>query len=132
MSLARGRLPEPSGGVVQLKAGLVATAFDHDEDARGNRDDVFATGGVEPSPEYARCRGSRWALRIDGDIKVVVLEVAGGQVRIGIDAPASRAVLREELHERVAVANRAAARADGGALPRPVAARASHREEAAS
>ena len=28
-------------------------------------DDIFASGVVEPSPEYARCAGSKWALRID-------------------------------------------------------------------
>lgn len=56
-----------SGQLVHLRPGMVVTAFDEDADDDGNRDDVFATGVVEPSPEHARCRGSRWALRIDRD-----------------------------------------------------------------
>jgi len=46
---------------------MVLTAFDSDADERGDPDDLFVTGVVEPSPEYARCRGSRWCLRIDDD-----------------------------------------------------------------
>jgi len=54
-----------AGEVITLRSGLIVTAFDHDADDNGQRDDLFATGTVEPSPEYARCRGSRWSLRID-------------------------------------------------------------------
>ena len=53
------------GRTVALRAGLTLTAFDYDADERGRPDDIFATGVVEPSPEFARCTGSRWALRID-------------------------------------------------------------------
>jgi hypothetical protein len=42
------------------------TAYDEDLDAAGNRDDLVASGTVEPSPEWLRCTGSRWVLRIDG------------------------------------------------------------------
>jgi hypothetical protein len=53
------------GRTVALRAGLMLTAFDQDADQHGRPDDIFATGVVEPSPEFARCAGSRWALRID-------------------------------------------------------------------
>ena len=56
---------DESGAVVNLRAGMKLTAFDQDSDERGNRDDLIASGTVEPSPEWLRCRGSRWALRID-------------------------------------------------------------------
>lgn len=36
---------------------------------------------------------------INGDIRVTVVSIRGNQVRIGIDAPASMAILRTELCE---------------------------------
>ncbi len=56
--------PDENGVRVPLHAGMVVTAFDEDEENRV-RDDLIATGVVEPSPELLRCRGSRWILRID-------------------------------------------------------------------
>jgi hypothetical protein len=56
---------DDSGAVVHLRAGMVVTAFDEDADERGARDDLLATGTVEPSPDWMRCKGSKWALRID-------------------------------------------------------------------
>jgi hypothetical protein len=53
------------GNLVTLRAGMVLTAFDEDADGHGNRDDLIASGTVEPSPEWLSCRGSRWVLRID-------------------------------------------------------------------
>jgi len=53
------------GNLVTLRAGMVLTAFDEDADEHGNRDDLVASGIVEPSPAWLRCNGSRWALRID-------------------------------------------------------------------
>jgi hypothetical protein len=53
------------GNVVTLQAGMILTAFDEDGDENGNRDDIIASGTVEPSPESLRCFGSRWVLRID-------------------------------------------------------------------
>jgi hypothetical protein len=51
--------------LVTLRTGMVLTAFDEDADEHGNRDDLIASGIVEPSPPWLRCNGSRWTLRID-------------------------------------------------------------------
>lgn len=37
----------------------------------------------------------------DGEIKLSVLEVKGNQVRIGIDAPKSVVIHREEIYNRI-------------------------------
>ena len=58
---------DESGTDVRLQAGIVVTVVEHDLDSAGNRDDLVATGTVEPSPEWLACRGSRWVLRINGD-----------------------------------------------------------------
>jgi hypothetical protein len=44
---------------------MLATAYDEDVDEHGNRDDLIASGIVEPSPKALRHRGSKWILRID-------------------------------------------------------------------
>lgn len=49
------------------------------------------------------------ALRIGTDTQVRVLEICGDQVRIGIEAPTRRVVLREEVWLRMARQNREAA-----------------------
>jgi carbon storage regulator len=46
---------------------------------------------------------------IGADIVVTVLEVRGDQVRIGIDAPRSVSVHRDEVFRELEAANRAAA-----------------------
>jgi|ERR1035437_4869216 hypothetical protein len=56
---------DETGILVPLHSGMTLTAFDLDSDENGNRDDLIATGTVEPSPKWLRCNGSRWALRID-------------------------------------------------------------------
>jgi hypothetical protein len=56
---------DADGNVVILQPGMVLTAFDEDADEHGKRDDLIASGTVEPSPESLRCLGSRWVLRID-------------------------------------------------------------------
>jgi hypothetical protein len=56
---------EQNGVEVPLAPGMVLTAFDEDTDESGKRNDIMATGVVEPSPEWLACRGSRWVLRID-------------------------------------------------------------------
>jgi carbon storage regulator len=40
------------------------------------------------------------ALMINDDTKITILGVSGNQVRIGIDAPKSVKVMREELYDR--------------------------------
>ena len=56
------------------------------------------------------------ALRIGPDVRVRIINVSGRQVRLGIEAPPEVQVVREELYDRVAEANRAAAEgeAEGG------------------
>lgn len=51
---------------------------------------------------------------IGNDITVTVLEVRGDQVRIGIDAPRSVQVHREEIYQQVAQENAAAVKSGLG------------------
>ena len=51
---------------------------------------------------------------IDGTIRVRILAVDGDRVKIGIEAPGTVGVLREELAEQVAGANREAAQNSQG------------------
>ncbi len=53
---------------------------------------------------------------IGDDIRVQVIQIAGGGVRLGIDAPRSVPVYREEILDAVRAENAAAAKA-GGELP---------------
>lgn len=55
------------GEEVVLKEGMKLTAFDKDADENNNPDDLIANGIVEKSPEWLRCKGSTWILRIDED-----------------------------------------------------------------
>lgn len=48
-------------------------------------------------------------LRIGSDIELVILEVRGREVRVGITAPASVPIHREEIYLKLQDANRAAA-----------------------
>lgn len=45
---------------------------------------------------------------IGNDIVITVLEVRGGQIRLGVDAPRSLQVHREEVYREVSAANREA------------------------
>lgn len=56
---------DEDGREVTLRAGMSVTAFDEDADEHGNRDDLCASGTVEPAPEWLRQHGSKWILRID-------------------------------------------------------------------
>ena len=49
---------------MKLREGMQLTAFQEDY-ADGARDDLIASGIVEPSPPSLKCQGSRWILRID-------------------------------------------------------------------
>ena len=70
---------DEAGNTVQLRAGMIVTAFDEDHDGDGNRDDLLARGVVEPSPDWLTCNGSRWALRIDADGIRSASELPGGR-----------------------------------------------------
>ena len=52
------------------------------------------------------------AILIDGGIRIVVLAVDSGGVRLGIEAPTSVGIVREEVVQRIAEENRRA-----GTLP---------------
>ncbi len=54
------------------------------------------------------------------DIVVEVMEIAGNTVRIGIQAPRSVPVYREEIWDAVRAENRAAAETAPVSLPEPV------------
>jgi|TARA_B110000971_G_C19784166_1_gene396732 carbon storage regulator len=41
------------------------------------------------------------SLMIGDDVKITVLEIKGNQVRLGISAPTSIAVHREEIHNKL-------------------------------
>lgn len=56
-------------------------------------------------------------LMIGDDVVVEVIEVSGSSVRIGIAAPKSVPVYREEIFSAVKAENAAAATADPGQLP---------------
>lgn len=45
------------------------------------------------------------AILIEGGIRIVVLAVEAGGVRLGIDAPASVGIVREEVVQRIAEEN---------------------------
>ena len=66
LCLSHGATCEDANGIfVTLYEGLVATAFDEDTNERGERDNLLASGVVEPAPDWLMCNGSRWVLRID-------------------------------------------------------------------
>ena len=48
------------------------------------------------------------AILVEGGIRIVVLGIDGGAVRLGIEAPSSVGVVREEIAERIAEENRRA------------------------
>ncbi|NNL86996.1 MAG: carbon storage regulator CsrA [Myxococcales bacterium] len=62
-------------------------------------------------------RKARETLRIGGEVRVTVLSVSGGQVRIGIEAPSSVAIHREEVFSQIESANRRAARVESSDFP---------------
>ena len=49
------------------------------------------------------------AIAIGDNIKIKLLEIKGGQAKIGIDAPSLVSVHREEVFQRIAEENRKAA-----------------------
>lgn len=57
-------------------------------------------------------------IAIGDDVKIVVMQIKGKQVRLGIKASASTMVHREEVYQRILEENQAASMADAGALSR--------------
>ena len=55
------------GQTITLRKGMRVTAFEEDQNEYGERDDLVASGIVEPSPDWLKCNGSKWALRIDAN-----------------------------------------------------------------
>jgi carbon storage regulator len=51
------------------------------------------------------------AIRIGDDISISVIEIRGNQVRLGIEAPRSVSVHRQEIYDMIQEQNREAARA---------------------
>lgn len=57
------------------------------------------------------------SIRVGDDIVITVLEATRDQVRIGIRAPRSVGVHREEVYEEILLANRSAAGSDEVVVP---------------
>ena len=45
---------------------------------------------------------------IGDDVKLTVIEIKGGSIRIGIDAPRDKKIHRQEVYDRILAQNRAA------------------------
>jgi len=56
------------------------------------------------------------AIRLGEDIRIVLVQIKGGQVRLGIECPSHMRVLREELYERVCQENRQALKVNAGEI----------------
>ena len=54
-------------------------------------------------------RKSGEGLFIGDDIRIIILEIRGKQIRLGIEAPTSIVVLREEIYRRIQEENLQAA-----------------------
>lgn len=63
-------------------------------------------------------RRANESIVIGGEVVVTVLEVRGDQVRLGIDAPRSVTIHREEVHAEIQRANRSAAEVSSSDLDR--------------
>ena len=56
------------------------------------------------------------AIRLGEDIRIVLVQIKGGQVRLGIECPPNIRVLREELYEAVRQENLNAMRSSPSSL----------------
>jgi carbon storage regulator len=56
------------------------------------------------------------AIQIGENIRITVVEVDGGNVKIGIDAPRAVTVHREEIYRRILEENRSAANASDSGM----------------
>ena len=60
-------------------------------------------------------------IALGDDIKVEIMEITGNSVRIGVAAPRSLPIYREEIWAAVKEENQASARAEAEKMPRPKA-----------
>jgi len=60
-------------------------------------------------------------IRIGDDVKITIVEVKGNHVKLGIDAPPSVKVHREEIYERIQQENRRAQALQAGSGGTPAA-----------
>jgi carbon storage regulator len=60
-------------------------------------------------------------IMLGDDVRIHVMEIVGNNVRVGIEAPKSVPVYREEIWAAVKEENKAAAAAESNILPRPAA-----------
>jgi carbon storage regulator len=60
-------------------------------------------------------------IMLGDDIRIHIMEIVGNSVRVGVEAPRSVPVYREEIWTAVKEENQAAAAADTTTLPRPAA-----------
>jgi len=59
------------------------------------------------------------SITIGDDVKITVLEIEKGHVRLGIDAPRHISIHREEVYERIREENHKAAKANGEGSEKP-------------
>ena len=64
------------------------------------------------------------ALRIGSELRIRVVTVSGGQVRLAIEAPPEIPIHREELYERIERENRESAHSDADSFETLLAVRA--------
>jgi carbon storage regulator len=57
------------------------------------------------------------SLYIGDQVKVTIMELKGNQVRVGIDAPATMKIYREEIYRQILEENQQAAQGVGVELP---------------
>jgi carbon storage regulator len=60
-------------------------------------------------------------IMLGDDTTIHIMEIVGNNVRVGVDAPKSVPIYREEIWTAVKEENKAAAEAEATKLPRPAA-----------
>ena len=55
------------------------------------------------------------SIRVGDGIVFTILEISGGQIKVGIEAPAQLPIHREEVYRRIQEENRAAAKGEDAA-----------------